>query len=99
MDWLRKLSKELPEKHIITKIGLKPDPEHGFDDDQFEYIWFEADELRDDGFTATLTQDAFYVKGMVEGVRRECRYDEIVDWRVTTETDNFSPDNIYKYLR
>lgn len=99
VDWLRKLSKELPEKHIITKIGLKPDPEHGFDDDQFEYIWFEADELRDDGFTATLTQDAFYVKGMVEGVRRECRYDEIVDWRVTTETDNFSPDNIYKYLR
>ena len=97
VDWLRKLNRELPEKHIIIKLGLKPDPEHGFDDDQYEYIWFEANELRDDGFTATLTQDAFYVKGMVEGVRRECRYDEIVDWRVTTETDSYSPDNIYKY--
>lgn len=97
VDWLRKLNRELPEKHIIIKLGLKPDPEHGFDDDQYEYIWFEANELRDDGFTATLTQDAFYVKGMVEGIRRECRYDEIVDWRVTTETDSYSPDNIYKY--
>ena len=81
----------------LIKIGLRPDPEHGFDDDQYEYIWFEADELREDGFTATLTQDAFYVKGMVEGVRRECRYDEIVDWRVITAEESYSPDNIYKY--
>lgn len=98
VGWLRRLYDEMPEKQIIVKIGLKPDPEHGFDDDQYEYIWFEADELRADGFTATLTQDAFYVRGMVAGVRRECRYDEIVDWRVMTDTDSFSPDNIYKYM-
>ncbi len=99
VNWLRVLDRELPEKDIIIKIGLKPDPEQGFDDDQFEYIWFRADELREDGFTATLTQDAFYVNGMVEGVQRECRYDEIVDWRVITEDDSYSPDNIYKYVK
>ena len=98
IGWLRTLYKELPEKEIIVKIGLKPDPEHGFDEDRYEYIWFEADGLGDDGFSATLTQDAFYVAGMVEGVRRECRYDEIVDWRVTTSEDTFTPDNVYKLL-
>ena len=98
VEWLRRLCDELPEKSIIIKIGLKPDPEHGFDDDQYEYIWFEADELREDGFTATLTQDAFYVSGMVEGVKRECRYDEIVDWRVMTPEESYSPDNVYKLL-
>ncbi len=97
VGWLRRLDKELEEKQIIVKIGLKPDAEHGFDDDQFEYIWFEPEEFREDSFTAVLTQDAFYVKGMVEGVRRECTYDEIVDWRVYTPEDTYSPDNIFKY--
>ena len=97
VDWLKRLYNELPEKQIIVKIGLKPDPEYGFDDDQCEYIWFEADELRQDGFTATLTQDAFYVNGMVEGVKRNCGYDEIADWRVFISEETYSPDNIYKY--
>lgn len=96
-DWLRKLHDELAEKQIIVKIGLKPDPDCGFDDEQFEYIWFEPTQFRDDSFTATLTQDAFYVSGMVKGVQRECTYDEIVDWRVYTSDDVYSPDNIYKY--
>ena len=97
VGWLRRLYRELPEKQIIIKIGLKPDAEYGFDDDQFEYIWFEAKTLDDDGFTATLTQDAFYVSGMAAGVTRECRYDEIVDWRVYTDSETYSPDNIYRY--
>ena len=98
VGWLKRLYRELPDKQIIIKIGLKPDPEFGFDEDQYEYIWFESDELREDGFTASLTQDAFYVKGMVEGVQRECGYDEIVDWRVFTSDETFSPDNIHKYI-
>ena len=98
VDWLKRLYNELPEKEIIVKIGLKPDPEHGFDEDQYEYIWFQADEMRDDGFSATLTQDAFYVSGMVSGVMRECRYDEIVDWRVMTSEDTITPDSVYKLL-
>lgn len=97
VGWLRRLDKELPDKQIIVKIGLKPDPEHGFDDGQFEYIWFEPICFRDDGFTARLTQDAFYVKGAVEGVERQCAYDEIVDWRVYAPERTYSPDNIYQY--
>ena len=98
VGFLRMLDKELDDKEIIVKIALKPDPENGFDDDQYEYIWFAPSEFREDGFTATLTQDAFYVKGMVEGVRRECGYDEIVDWRVFTNDSTYSPDNIHKYI-
>ena len=98
IGWLKKLNEELEDKQIIVKIGLKPDPEYGFDDDQFEYIWFEPTEFCGDRFTATLTQDAFYVDGMVEGVQRECTYDEIVDWRVYTPQESYNPDNIFKYL-
>jgi Uncharacterized protein conserved in bacteria (DUF2314). len=99
IEWLRRLDRELDDRQIIVKIGLKPDPDAGFDDGQFEYIWFEPSEFREDGFTATLTQDAFYVRGMVQGVQRECTYDEIVDWRVYTREESYSPDNIYKYMK
>lgn len=83
------------DKTLLIKVGLTPDPEYDFDDGQHEYIWFRADELREDGFTATLTQDAFYVKGMVEGVQRDYAYDDIVDWRLSTPEMLFTPDNIY----
>ena len=35
----------------------------------------------------------------VQGVQRECTYDEIVDWRVYTREESYSPDNIYKYMK
>lgn len=82
----------------LIKIGLTPDAEFGFDEGQHEYIWFQADDLRDDGFTATLTQDAFYVKGMVTGVQKDFTYDDIVDWRVYIDDVTYSPDNIYHII-
>lgn len=86
------------EKTVLIKIGLIPDEGYGFDDNQHEYIWFEANELRDNDFTATLTQDAFYVEGMVEGVQKDFTYDEIVDWRIYCEEGVFTPDNVYLIL-
>lgn len=99
VDAMRTIYEHLPgEKTLLIKIGLTPDPELGFDEGQHEYIWFEVNELRDDGFTATLTQNAYYVKGMVEGVQQDFTYDDIVDWRIYTEENTFSPDNIYRIV-
>ncbi|MBQ5545164.1 MAG: DUF4026 domain-containing protein [Clostridia bacterium] len=86
------------EKTLLVKIGLKPDPDRGLDDDSHEYIWFEANALRDDGFTATLTQDAYYVRDMVEGVQKDFTYDDIVDWQFWAGDDLFYPDNFYRFI-
>lgn len=99
VGYMRQIYEQLDgEKTVLIKIGLTPDEGYGFDGNQHEYIWFEANELRKNDFTATLTQDAFYVEGMVEGVQKEFTYDEIVDWRVYCEEGVFSPDNVYLIL-
>lgn len=85
------------ERTVLLKIGLKPDEGLGFDDDQLEYIWFEAGEMGEESFTATLTQNAYYVEGMVEGVQKEFTFDDIVDWRVYLEGECYTPDTVYRF--
>lgn len=96
VGYMRKIYEQIEgEKTILIKIGLTPDECYGFEENQHEYIWFEANELRENDFTATLTQNAFYVDGMVEGVRKDFTYDDIVDWIVYCNEGAFSPDNVY----
>lgn len=97
VEYIKKLKDAFDESTVLIKIGLKPDAEYEFDPEYNEYIWFEANELGDDMFKATLTQDAYYVKGMTEGVQGEFAYSEVVDWRVYTKEKVFSPDNIYLF--
>jgi hypothetical protein len=97
VEYMKKISASLKDCTVLIKIGLTPDPEYGFDDDQYEYIWFEADEMGEDTFKATLTQDAYYVEGMTEGVQREFLYSEIVDWRVFNDEETFTPDDVYLF--
>lgn len=99
LGYLREMYEEIPEKNVLVKLPLTPDEKYGMEEGQFEYIWFKVDEMREDGFTATLTQDAFYVDGMVEGVRKDdLRYEDIVDWRVYTPEGSFEPDNVFRYI-
>lgn len=97
VDYMRKICDSTVEKKVLIKIGLKPDEKYGCDPDMNEYIWFELDELGENSFTATLTQDAYYVDGMVKGVQGEFAYDEIADWRIYTPEICYSPDNVYLF--
>lgn len=97
VDYLRKICDSIVEKQVLIKIGLKPDAKYGCDPNMNEYIWFELDEMKENTFTATLTQDAYYVDAMVKGVQGEFSYDEIVDWRIFTPEITYSPDNIYLF--
>ena len=99
LGYLREMYEQIPEKNVLVKLPLVPDEKYGMDEGQFEYIWFRVDEMREDGLTATLTQDAFYVDGMVEGVQKnDLRYEDIVDWRVYTPEGSFEPDNVFRYI-
>ena len=99
VKYLRKMYEQLDgEKTVLIKIELTPDKEHGFNENMHEYIWFEVNEMRENDFTATLTQDAFFVEGMVEGVQKNFTYDEIVDWRMYYDGYLFLPDNIYRII-
>lgn len=97
VEYLKKISAAFDDRSILIKVGLTPDAEFEFDPDYHEYIWFEANEMGEETFKATLTQDAYYVKGMIEGVQAEFAYSEIVDWRVYTLENVFTPDNVYLF--
>lgn len=97
VEYLKKISSAFDEHSTLIKVGLTPDAEYEFDPDYHEYIWFEANEMGEETFKATLTQDAYYVKGMTEGVQGEFAYSEIVDWRVYTKEQVFTPDNVYLF--
>lgn len=97
VGYLRKICESTVERNVLIKVGLKPDEKYGCPADMNEYIWFELDELGENTFTATLTQDAYYVDGMVKGVQGEFAYDEVVDWRIYTPEISYSPDNVYLF--
>lgn len=97
VDYLHKICESTVERNVLIKVGLKPDAKYECDPDMNEYIWFELDELGENTFKATLTQDAYYVDGMVKGVQGEFAYDEIVDWRIFTPERLYSPDNVYLF--
>ena len=97
MEYLKKISEAYDERVVLIKIGLNPDPKYDFDPDYHEYIWFEAVDMRENDFSAVLTQDAYYVDDMKEGVKAEFSYDDVVDWRVFTQERTFYPENVYLF--
>ena len=99
LGYLRDIYEQCPQNETLVKIALVPDAKHQMNAEWREYIWFQVDEMREDGFSATLIQDAFYVEGMTKGVHKDdFSYEEIVDWSIETPDATYEPNNVFRYL-
>ncbi len=87
-DYVKKAFKN--KNSILLKIGL-PMKEKG----QFEHIWFEILELKDDKFKARLTQEPYYFPDIHVGYENWYQIEDITDWIIYTEKYTITPDNAY----
>lgn len=76
----------------IIKVGLKVDEEA---DIKREHIWFEVEEITDEGITATLIQEPYYVKDMHKGSVKKVTIDELTDWKLYINEIQITPDSVY----
>lgn len=78
------------ENKIIIKIGLPVD-----DKSNYEHIWFELIEFREDRFKAKLLQEPYNVKDMHEGDERWYQIQDVTDWVIYTPNYTINPGNVY----
>ena len=78
------------ENKILIKVGL-PLEEKG----QFEHIWFELLELKENKFKAKLTQEPYDVKDLHTGDEAWYTTQEITDWIIYTKDFAVNPNNAY----
>lgn len=81
---------ENKENQILIKVGL-PLPEKG----NFEHIWFELLEIKEDKFKAKLTQEPYNVDDIHEGDERWYTIQDVTDWIIYTPKMAVSPDLVY----
>ncbi len=63
-----------------------------------EHIWFKLLELRENTFTAELTQEPYYVNNLRAGDFREISYEDITDWMMFMDEQRITPDSVYLVL-
>ncbi len=78
------------ENNILIKVGL-PLKEKG----QFEHIWFELLELKEDKFKAKLTQEPYDIEDLHTGDEAWYTIEEITDWIIYTKEFAVNPNNVY----
>lgn len=83
---------------VLIKVGLNPDSEYEMEEGFREHIWFELIELKENTFTAKLTQEPYYVNNLKAGDIREISYDDITDWAMFVEERRVTPDSVYLVL-
>ena len=82
----------------LIKVGLDPDPEYDMEEGFHEHIWFKLLELRENTFTAELTQEPYYVNNLRAGDFREISYEDITDWMMFMDEQRITPDSVYLVL-
>lgn len=78
------------ENKIIIKIGLPVDG-----DDNFEHIWFELIEFKEDKFKAKLLQEPYNVKDVHEGDEGWYTVKDVTDWTIYTPEFTVTPGSAY----
>lgn len=78
------------DNKVLIKIGL-PLKEEG----QFEHIWFELLEMKDNKFKARLTQEPYNVDNMHTNDEAWFTKEDITDWIIYTKKYSISPENAY----
>lgn len=84
------------ENHLLVKLGLCVDEEYRTQDNEREHIWFEVLEVSGDRFTAKLTQEPYYIKGIHEGYTAQFGPEDVTDWLIYTPEGRISPDDVYR---
>lgn len=100
-----KSAAELPDVHIMLKIGLHVDKQYLDPErdpkEQREHIWFELKEVKKalfgnkDYFRAVLTQEPYYVSYMKAGDTAKFEVDDITDWMIIRGKKRYTPDDVY----
>lgn len=82
---------------VLIKVGLEIDEKYREEagNGVKEHIWFELQELKDNSFTAVLTQDTYWVDSMHKGSVGEYTVDDVTDWRIFTEGTAIEPETAY----
>ncbi len=85
---------------ILIKIGLDVDEQHKDEDNpnQKEHIWFELVKFNDDGFTAKLTQDPYWVSDIHKDDERDYTVNSVTDWRIAFGGRVLSPETVYTVI-
>lgn len=77
-------------KEILIKIGLYSEKEK-----QYEHIWFELLEIKEELFRAKLTQEPYYFDDMHVGYEGWYKKEDITDWIIYTNNLCVTPDNAF----
>ena len=89
-----------PENTVLLKIGLETDSDYSENDMPYEHIWFKLIKFEDDrSFTAELTQEPYYVKGIHTGDTGKYALEDITDWIIYTPERAVTPDDAYLLKR
>ena len=86
---------ENKENKILVKIGLTIDEEFLDEQNEFEHIWFELLDVKEDSLYCELTQEPYYVKDMHEGSTGTYSFDRVTDWLIYTKERRISADDVY----
>lgn len=90
-DYIEKAFKDKENvNHILIKIGL-PLKEEG----EFEHIWFELLEIKNNRFKARLTQEPYDIENMHTNDEACFTKEDITDWTIYTKEYTISPENAY----
>ena len=80
---------------VLIKIGIPVKEEFG----NFEHIWFELLEVKDDKFKAKLTQEPYNIENMHEGDIGWYTVSNITDWMIFENTTTITPNNVYILMK
>ena len=83
------------DNKILIKIGLPVPKEYG----NYEHIWFELLEVKDNKFKARLTQEPYNVKDIHEGYEDWYTVKDITDWMIFTKEMTITPKNVYILMK
>ena len=83
------------DSQILIKIGLKVAKEFG----NFEHIWFELLEVKDNKFKAKLTQEPYNVENIHEGHIDWYTVNDVTDWMIFKKDKTITPKNVYILMK
>lgn len=84
------------DAEAIIKVGLKIDEEFVEEAGvELEHIWFEVQEITDEGIMAILIQEPYYVKALHKDSVKNVTIDELTDWILYINQMQITPDSVY----
>ncbi len=95
-DYLKRAWETL-DCQVLIKIGLNVDEKYKEEAGEAgrEHIWFELIDMKENSFTARLTQKAYWVDDIHEGDIKEFTVNDVTDWCIYTENFRITPDTVY----